>query len=88
MISAEKKASVQKEFGAHKTDVGSPAVQVATLTARIQELTDHLKTNKKDFAARRGLLQMVGRRKKLLKYIAEKDAQEYLALIKKLGLRR
>lgn len=88
MISAEKKAAVIKDFGTHKTDVGSPAVQVAQLTARITELTEHLKANKKDFAARRGLLQMVGRRKKLLKYIAETDAEAYLALIKKLGLRR
>jgi small subunit ribosomal protein S15 len=58
------------------------------LTERIRELTEHLKVNKKDHATRRGLMQMVGRRKKLLKYIAENDAQEYLALIKKLGLRR
>jgi small subunit ribosomal protein S15 len=88
MISVEKRTSVQKEFGTHKTDVGSPVVQVAVLTARIQELTGHLQANKKDFAARRGLLQMVGQRKKLLKYIADKDAQTYLELIKKLGLRR
>ncbi len=88
MISAEKKTAIQKDFGTHKTDVGSPAVQVASLTTRIQEITGHLKVNKKDFAARRGLLQMVGRRKKLLKYIADKDAESYLALIKKLGLRR
>jgi small subunit ribosomal protein S15 len=88
MISAEKKAKVLKDFGAHKTDVGSPAVQVASLTARIEEITEHLKANKKDFMARRGLLQMVGRRKKLLKYIADRDAEAYLALIKKLGLRR
>jgi len=88
MISAEKKAAIHKDFGVHKTDVGSPAVQVATLTARISELTDHLKINKKDHMTRRGLMQMVGQRKKLLKYIADQDAQEYLALIKKLGLRR
>ncbi len=88
MISAEKKAAIHKDFGAHKTDVGSPAVQVAVLTSRIAELTGHLKVNKKDHMTRRGLMQMVGRRKKLLKYIADKDAAEYLALIKKLGLRR
>ena len=88
MISAEKKATISKDFGVHKTDVGSPAVQVATLTARITELTEHLKINKKDHMTRRGLMQMVGRRKKLLKYIAATDPEAYLALIKKLGLRR
>ena len=88
MISAEKKLAILATHGAHKTDVGSPAVQVAVLTERITELTGHLKINKKDHMTRRGLMQMVGRRKKLLKYIADKDAQEYLALIKKLGLRR
>lgn len=69
-------------------DTGSPAVQVTALTVRINELTEHLQTNKKDHMARRGLLVMVGRRKKLLKYLAEKDSSAYLALIKKLGLRR
>ncbi len=88
MISTEKKAELTATFGASKTDVGSPEVQVAVLTARIIELTEHLKVNKKDHATRRGLMQMVGKRKKLLKYIAENDAASYLALIKKLGLRR
>lgn len=88
MISAEKKATIHKDFGVHKTDVGSSAVQIAVLTERIKELTEHLKANKKDHATRRGLLQMVGKRKKLLKYVAAQDAAEYLALIKKLGLRR
>jgi len=69
-------------------DTGSPAVQVTSLTARINELTEHLKANKKDHMARRGLLVMVGKRKKLLKYLANKDSSAYLALIKKLGLRR
>lgn len=75
-------------MGSSKTDTGSAAVQVGLLTARITELTEHLKVNKKDHAARRGLLQMVGHRKKLLKHIAEQDSKEYLALIAKLGLRR
>lgn len=88
MVSAEKKSTAKSSSSAVKTDVGSPAVQVTALTARIGEITDHLKANKKDFAARRGLLQMVGRRKKLLKYIADKNPSEYLELIKKLGLRR
>lgn len=88
MISTEKKAKAVATYGSSKNDVGSPSVQVAVLTERILELTEHLKVNKKDHATRRGLMQMVGRRKKLLKYIAENDAQAYLALIKKLGLRR
>ncbi|MCA9323653.1 30S ribosomal protein S15 [Candidatus Saccharibacteria bacterium] len=69
-------------------DTGSPEVQVTALTARINELTEHLKVNKKDHMARRGLLTMVGKRKKLLKYLADKDSAKYLSLIKTLGLRR
>ena len=88
MITGEKKAKIISDLAASKTDTGSPAVQVGIMTERIAELTAHLKTNKKDFAARRGLLQLVGKRKRLLKYIAEQDGQEYLALIKKLGIRR
>ncbi len=71
-----------------KEDTGSPEVQITALTKKINELTEHLKVNKKDHMARRGLLVMVGKRKKLLKYLAEKDSAAYLALIKKLGLRR
>ena len=71
-----------------KTDTGSAEVQVGILTARITELTGHLKINKKDHAARRGLLQMVGRRKKLLRYISEKDTNTYLKTIEKLGIRK
>jgi small subunit ribosomal protein S15 len=88
MISAEQKQKVITDLGSSKTDTGSASVQVGLLTARITELTEHLKVNKKDHAARRGLLQMVGHRKKLLKHIAEQDSKEYLALIAKLGLRR
>ncbi len=73
---------------AKSEDTGSPEVQVTALTTRINELTEHLKVNKKDFMARRGLLVMVGRRKRLLKYLAKKDSQAYLELIKKLGLRK
>lgn len=69
-------------------DTGSPSAQITALTARINELTDHLKANHKDFMARRGLLVLVGRRKRLLKYLAQKDSKTYLELIKKLGLRR
>jgi small subunit ribosomal protein S15 len=88
MISTEKKQSIISEFAKDKKNTGSPEAQVAILTARITEITEHLKLNKKDFAARRGLLQMVGKRKRLLKYIAEKDSKKYLALIKKLNIRR
>jgi small subunit ribosomal protein S15 len=88
MITLEKKQKIIADNAKDKKDTGSPAVQVSILSARIAELTDHLKKNKKDFAARRGLLQMVGKRKRLLKYIAKEDSKEYLALIKKLGIRR
>lgn len=88
MITSEKKQKVIVGLQTHKDDTGSPTVQVGVLTERIKELTEHLKVNKKDFAARRGLLQMVGRRRRLLKYIADQDSQAYLDLIKKLGLRR
>lgn len=88
MISTEKKQKIVKDLQKHKTDNGSPAVQVGIDTERIKELTEHLKVNKKDFAARRGLLQLVGKRRRLLKYIADKDSQAYLDLIKKLGIRR
>lgn len=88
MITSEKKQAVVKDLQSHKTDNGSAAVQVGIATERIKELTEHLKVNKKDFAARRGLLQNVGRRKRLLQYIASKDSQAYLDLIAKLGIRR
>ncbi len=88
MISTEKKSKIIADLQRDKTDTGSPAVQVGILTERVKELTGHLKLNKHDFMARRGLLQAVGKRKRLLKYIAEQDGQEYLALIKKLGIRR
>jgi small subunit ribosomal protein S15 len=88
MISSEKKAEVVKDLKAHDKDSGSPAVQVGIMTARIAELTDHMKQNKHDFAARRRLLQLVGKRKRLLKYIAEQSGEDYLALIKNLGIRR
>lgn len=88
MISAEKKEKIVADLQADKKDTGSAAVQVGIFTERIKELTEHLKQNKKDFAARRGLLQLVGKRKRLLQYIAAKDGQAYLDLIKKLGIRR
>ncbi len=88
MITAEKKQAVIGDLAKHKKDSGSAAVQVGILTKRIDEVTVHLKKNKHDLMARRGLLQMVGKRKRLLKYIAKQDSNEYLTLIKKLGLRR
>jgi small subunit ribosomal protein S15 len=88
MISSEKKQTAIKSAQVHKTDTGGAAVQVAVATERIKELTEHLKVHKKDFAARRGLLQLVGKRRRLLQYIAKRDSEGYLALIKKLGIRR
>ncbi len=88
MITTEAKAKVITDSQTHKTDVGSPQVQVAVLTARIKEVTEHLKANKHDFMGRRGLLQMVGRRKKLLRYLESNDFEAYKALVAKLGLRK
>jgi small subunit ribosomal protein S15 len=88
MITTEKKSVIIKDLQTSKTDVGSPEVQVGILTARIKEITEHLQTNKKDFMARRGLLQMVGKRKRLLRYLAKKDSQKYLEITEQLGIRR
>ena len=88
MISSDKKAKIIDGLAAHKTDTGSAAVQVGIMTARINELTEHLKISKKDFAARRGLLQLVGKRRRLLRYIAAQDHSAYTELIGKLGIRR
>jgi len=88
MITTEKKQAAIKSAQVHKNDTGGASVQVAVLTERIKELTEHLKANKHDYMARRGLLQMVGRRRRLLRYIAGRDSQGYLQLIQKLGIRR
>lgn len=88
MILADKKQSIIKQHQTSDTDTGSPEVQVSIMTARINEITEHLKSNKHDFMARRGLLQLVGKRRRQLKYLAEKDDKAYLDLIKKLGIRR
>lgn len=88
MITRENKDKVVAEHQVHKTDVGSPQVQVSILTTRIKEITAHLQDNKHDNMARRGLIQMVGRRKRLLKYLESKDFSAYQALIAKLGLRK
>jgi small subunit ribosomal protein S15 len=88
MITAENKAKALAATQVHKTDVGSPQAQVSVLTARIKEVTAHLQNNKHDFMARRGLMQMVGRRKKLLKYLEGKNFEGYKATVAKLGLRK
>lgn len=88
MISKEKKAEIIKNFGRTPEDTGSPEVQVAILTARIAELTEHLKVNKKDHHSRRGLFKMVGQRRNLLEYLKKKDLNAYRELIEKLGIRK
>jgi small subunit ribosomal protein S15 len=88
MISTAKKADLIKKHQASKTDTGSPQVQATIMTARIAEITEHLKVNKHDNMARRGLLQLVGKRRRQLQYLASKDGQAYLDLIAKLGIRR
>lgn len=88
MITTDKKAEIIKDLAQSKDDTGSSVVQVGILTARIAEITDHLKINKKDHMARRGLLQMVGKRKRHLKYIADRNPALYLSTIKKLGIRK
>ena len=87
-ITAERKSALIDEYGTHEGDTGSPEVQVAILTERIVNLTDHLKTHKKDFHSRRGLLVMVGQRRRLLDYVRAKDKARYEGLIQRLGLRR
>ncbi len=88
MIRKEEKTAVIEANRIHPTDTGSPEVQVAILTARIKELTEHLKVHPKDNHSRRGLLKMVGKRRRLLDYLAKKDIERYRALIAKLGIRK
>ena len=88
MISKEKKAAIIEQYGRKAGDTGSPEVQIAILTARIAELTEHLKSNQKDHHSRRGLLKMVGQRRGLLDYLKKSDLVGYRALIEKLGIRK
>ena len=88
MIAKEKKQAIMAEYGGTPNDTGSPEVQVAVLTARIQELTEHLKNHPKDHHSRRGLLKMVGQRRGLLAYLKKTDIERYRALIERLGLRK
>lgn len=86
MLTPRKKKIILKEHGTHETDTGSIPVQIAILTKQISELTEHLKTHRKDFSSRRGLLKMVGKRRRLLKYLETTDSKTYHSLVKKLGL--
>lgn len=88
VMTLEAKTEIIGKHRVHETDTGSPEVQIAILTSRITELTDHLRSNKKDHAARRGLLKMVGRRASLLKYLTRNDRERYRSIIANLGLRK
>lgn len=83
----ERKSSIIEDHKTHETDTGSPEVQVALLTAQINQLTEHLKEHKKDHHSRRGLMMMVGRRRRMLNYLAAKDIERYRALVSRLGIR-
>ncbi|MCM8533794.1 MAG: 30S ribosomal protein S15 [Lentisphaeraceae bacterium] len=87
-MTTEEKNAIMKEFAQKEGDVGSPQVQIAVLTAKIKELTSHMKEHPKDYSSRRGLLTMVTRRKSLLKYVNSKNHSSYVELVKKLGLKR
>ena len=87
-VTQERKQEIINDFKTHESDTGSPEVQIAILTENIENLTNHLKVHKKDHHSRRGLLKMVGQRRKLLAYLKKKDVNRYRALIEKLGLRR
>lgn len=88
MIAAERKTEIIKEFQRDGSDTGSPQVQIAILTERIREVSDHMQLNAQDFHSRRGLLRMVSQRNKLLRYLARTDRDEYQKLIARLGLRK
>lgn len=87
-LTADRKQEIIAQFGDNPQDTGNTRVQVALLTARINDLTEHLRSNQKDHASRRGLLMLVGRRRRLLRYLAAKDLEGYRSLIAELGLRR
>lgn len=87
-ITKEQKAKVFSEFGSGKSDTGSAEGQIALFTTRIKNLTEHLQSNKKDYSSRRGLLQLVGKRRKLLKYLQHTDIERYRAILSKLDLRK
>jgi len=88
MITKQKKTKIIEKFQTKKTDTGSPEVQVAILSSRINELTEHLKLHKKDHSSRRGLLKMIGNRSSLLKYVKGKDLNRYRQIVSRLGIRK
>ena len=88
MMTKEQKTAIIKEYAAHEGDTGSPEVQIALLTFRINSLTEHLKANKKDHHSRRGLLMMVGQRRNLLAYLQKNDIKRYRSIIARLGIRK
>lgn len=88
MIASESRKQIVQEHRRHDNDSGSPEIQIAVLTARINQLTEHLKLHQKDHSSRRGLLKMVGKRSSLLRYLTAADRSKYLATIQKLGLRK
>lgn len=88
MLTKDKKQQIIKDFKIHENDTGSPEVQVAILTQRINELTEHLREHKKDHHSRRGLLKMVGQRRRLLNYLRDNDIERYRVVLERLGLRR
>ena len=88
MLLKEEKSKVIAEYATHEGDTGSPEVQIAILTKRINDLTEHLKTHKKDHHSRRGLLKMVGQRRNLLNYVMKKDIDRYRSIIARLGIRK
>ena len=87
-MTAQEKQEIIAAYATHEGDTGSPEVQIAVLTKRISDLTEHLKVNKKDHHSRRGMLKMVGHRRNLLAYLQKKDIERYRAIVKKLGLRK
>ena len=84
----EEKTAIMREYATHEGDTGSPEVQIAVLTKRINDLTEHVKVHQKDHHSRRGLLKMVGKRRNLLNYLQKKDIERYRAIVAKLGLRK
>jgi small subunit ribosomal protein S15 len=87
-ITKERKQELVKEYGRGSSDTGSPEIQISVLTTRVNELTEHLRTHKKDYASRRGLLMMVSRRRRLLDYLKRVDPQRYLDIIRRLDIRK
>ena len=88
MLDTEKKTAIAREYQRHERDTGSTEVQVALLTERISQLTEHLRTHRKDFHSLRGLMKLVGRRRRLLRYLSREDVEKYRSLVARLGLRK